>query len=170
MESLAPKSRLAYGALVDSTRDQVVDISHARDQVTHCLLSDPSPNRRAERLALNSNKLHQVEVFLAATVPFRVMFNPNDLVGLQTVLATHGRCEMLREIGHGSARIVWQLHCDKYILAVASPMRFDIAARIAVPKSPVVVSHLRRLPLPRDQRFRITLKLALDQDNRESLP
>src|SRR5262249_50465458 len=151
---LTAKCCLAWGALVDSTWDQIVDISHTSDQVTHCLLADSGPNRRAERLTLNSKKLHQVEVFLPATFRFRVMLDPNNLVGLQPVFATHSRCEMFGEIGHRGARIVWQLRCDKDILAVASPMRFDVAARIAVPESPVVVSHLRGLPLPRDQQFR----------------
>src|SRR5437016_5585405 len=84
-------------------------------------------------VTFNRKKLHQVEVFLPATLRFWVMFNPNDLIRLQAVLATHSRCEMLREVGNGSARIVWQLRCDEDIFPVASPMHLNVTARIAVP-------------------------------------
>src|ERR1700752_338800 len=69
------------------------------------------------------------------------MFNPNDVIGLQGVLAAHGRCKMLREIRNRSARIVWQLRCDEDILPIASPMHLNVAARIAVPESLIVVAH-----------------------------
>ena len=66
--------------------------------------------------------------------------------------------------------VAWQLCCDEDIFAIASPMRLNVAARIAVPESLVVVSHLRGVALTCEHDFRIALKLAINQDDAESFP
>src|SRR5258706_457328 len=52
--SLAPECRLARGPLVDSTKDHVLDISHAGDELIHGFLRDSGPNRSAERVPFHT--------------------------------------------------------------------------------------------------------------------
>src|SRR6266481_7331106 len=56
--SLSPPFHLTCRALVDSTWDQVLDISHTGDQLIHGLLRDSGPNRSAERVSLHTEKAH----------------------------------------------------------------------------------------------------------------
>ena len=119
--------------------DQVLDASLAGDQFTHGLFRDPGPNWSVEGVSYNG-ETDQIEALLPSILCLWVVVNPYHVLGLQPLLATHRRSEVLR------AAILWRLRRNEDVLPITSAVYFNIAARIAAPESLVVLSHSRQPP------------------------
>src|SRR5215470_17097957 len=99
--------------------DQILHISLAGHQLIHSLIRDPGPNWSAEGVSYNG-KTDQIEALVPSILCLWVVFDPDHILGLQTIFLAHCRSEVLRTIGHRCAGIVWQFRCDEDMLPVAS--------------------------------------------------